>query len=75
MSIAGHLYLDTRRSFLLPVERGLYVYFSMQEQHNFISKLKKLSLDLSDEAEEQLSVLNTQEHVLQETQRNEPLRI
>ena len=61
--VAGYLSLDTRRSFLLPVERGLYVYLSMQEQHNFVSKLKKLSLDLSDEAEEQLSVLYTQKMV------------
>ncbi|NCC65800.1 MAG: hypothetical protein EOM15_14220, partial [Spirochaetia bacterium] len=61
--VSGYLSLNTRRSFLLPVERGLYVYLSMQEQHNFVSQLKKLCLDLSDEADEQLSVLYTQNQV------------
>jgi len=58
--VAGYLTLDAKRSFLLPVEQGLYVYLSMQQQ-NFVSQLKKLRLNLYDEAAEQLSVLYTQE--------------
>jgi len=59
--VCQYLSVDTKRSFLLQLEKSLYVYLSLRGNGDRIAMLKKLSIDVMYSFQENLSILHTEQ--------------
>ncbi|WP_320122813.1 AraC family transcriptional regulator [uncultured Sphaerochaeta sp.] len=55
--------IDGKQTLLLQVERGLFVYLTLQDSSNIISQCKKMRIDMSDRYSENLSILYNQTRI------------
>jgi AraC-like DNA-binding protein len=61
--VSEHLHIDTKGSFLLPIEHDLYVYITLSPQKNLVSQLRKLRISVYDDVFEHLSVFYSEETI------------